>query len=136
MKLPVRILLVLLCAALILAMPFVLSSPNMLNDIKMELMNDGEEEIDFGRLFCSAALAEEAEEIYEEEDLDTGEVTDHTSKYVLPLDFSPAPAPNPELYTENGYEDETICVKLEMQEMDDGTKMHIAYVKVADQSSR
>ena len=28
MKLPVRILLVLLCAALILAMPFVLSSPN------------------------------------------------------------------------------------------------------------
>ena len=41
MKLPVRILLVLLCAALILAMPFVLSSPNMLNDIKMELMNDG-----------------------------------------------------------------------------------------------
>ncbi len=136
MKMPVRILLILLCAALIIALPFTVSAPNMLSNIKMELMNeeDDEEEIDFGRLFCSAALAEETEEIFEDEDLDTGEVTDHTSKYVLPLDFSPAPAPNPELYTENGYEDETICVKLEMREMDDGTKMHIAYIKVADAS--
>ena len=31
MKLPIRILLVFLCAALIIAMPFVLSSPDMLS---------------------------------------------------------------------------------------------------------
>ena len=39
MKMPVRILLILLCAALIIALPFTVSAPNMLNDIKMELMN-------------------------------------------------------------------------------------------------
>ena len=80
MKLPVRILLVLLCAALILAMPFVLSSPNMLNDIKMELMNDGEEEIDFGRLFLSPARAEDE---LEEETLDEGEFSSHP-EWALP----------------------------------------------------
>ena len=136
MNMPVRILLVLLCAALIIALPFTVSAPNMLNDVKMELMNeeDDEEEIDFGRLFCSAALAEEAEEIIEDEDLDTGEVSDHTSRYVLPLDFSPAPEPDADLFTEDGYEDETISVKLEQQEMDDGTKMHVASIRIADAS--
>ena len=44
MKMPVRVFLVLLCAAIIAMMPFAISSPNMLNDIKMELMNDGEDE--------------------------------------------------------------------------------------------
>ena len=136
MKMPVRILLILLCAALILALPFTVSSPNMLSNIKMELMNeeDDEDEIDFGRLFISSACAEEAEEVYEEEDLDTGEVSELTTNYVLPLDFSPAPEPNPDLYTEDGYEDETISVRLEHREMEDGTKMHIAYVKIADAS--
>ena len=130
MKLPVRILLVLLCAALILAMPFVLSSPNMLNDIKMELMNDGEEEIDFGRLFLSTARAEDD---LEEETLDEGEFSSHP-EWALPLDFSVPPEPKADQYTENGYEDESIRVKIEHQEMDDGTKMHVAYVQIADAS--
>ena len=52
----------------------------------------------------------------------------------LPLDFTPGQVPNPDLYTENGYEDETIRVKMEHQEMDDGTRMHIAWVKIADAS--
>lgn len=136
MKMPVRILLILLCAALILVLPFTVSAPNMLSNVKMELMNedDDEEEIDFGRLLFASACAEEAEEIYEDEDLDSGEVSDHKSQYVLPLDFSPAPAPNPDLYTAEGYEDETISVKMEHREMDDGTKMHIAWIKIADAS--
>ena len=136
MKMPVRILLILLCAAMIIAMPFTVSAPNMLSGVKMELMNeeDDEEEIDFGRLLFASACAEEAEEVYEDEDLDSGEVSEHTSKYVLPLDFSPAPEPNPELYTADGYEDETISVKMEQREMDDGTKMHIAWIKIADAS--
>ena len=41
MKMPVRILLILLCAALIIALPFTVSAPNMLNDVKMELMRFG-----------------------------------------------------------------------------------------------
>ena len=136
MKMPVRILLILLCAALIFALPFTVSAPNMLSGVKTELMNeeDDEEEIDFGRLLFASACAEETEEVYEDEDLDSGEVSKHTSKYVLPLDFSPAPAPDPDLYTADGYEDETISVKMEMREMDDGTKMHIAWIKIADAS--
>ena len=61
MKLPVRILLIILCAAMIMILPFAVSSPNLLNDVKTELMNDGEEVIDFGRLLFSSAKAEEAE---------------------------------------------------------------------------
>lgn len=136
MKMPVRILLILLCAAMIIALPFTISAPNMLNDVKMDLMNDADddEEIDFGRLFFSAACAEKAEEVFEDEDLDTGEVSEHSSEYTLPLDFTVPPAPDPELFTEDGYEDETISVKMEHQEMDDGTRMHIAWVKIADAS--
>ncbi len=136
MKMPVRILLVILCAALITALPFMVSSPNMLSSVKTELMNEegDEEEIDFGRLLFSSARAEEADDIYEEEDLDSGEVSDHTSQYVLPLDFSPAPAPDPALFTEDSYEDETISVKMEVQELEDGTKMHVARVTIADAS--
>ena len=39
MKLPVRILLALLCAALVLAAPFALSAPNMLEDAQWELID-------------------------------------------------------------------------------------------------
>ena len=35
MKMPVRILLILLCAALIIALPFMVSAPNMLSSVKM-----------------------------------------------------------------------------------------------------
>ena len=130
MKLPMRILLVILCAAIILAMPFAISAPNMLNDIKMELMNDGEEEIDFGRLFFSSARAEDE---LEEETLNEGEFASHP-EWALPLDFTVPPEPNADQYTEDGYEDESIRVRIEHQEMDDGTKMHVAYVQIADAS--
>lgn len=130
MKLPARILLVILCAAIIVAMPFVISSPNMLYDIKMELMNDGEDEIDFGRLFFSSAMAEDE---LEEETLDEGEFASHP-EWALPLDFSIPPEPKADQYTEDGYEDESIRVKLEHQETEDGTKMHVAYIQIADAS--
>ena len=130
MKLTLRILAVLLCAAIILAMPFVISSPNMLNDIKMELMNDGEDEIDFGCLLLSSAMAEDE---LEEETLDEGEFASHP-EWALPLDFSVPPEPKADQYKENGYEDESIRVKIEHQQMDDGTKIHIAYVQIADAS--
>ena len=139
MKMPLRILLILLCAAIIIIIPFTVSSPNLLNDVKMELMNDGEDEIDFGKLFFTGAMAEEApDEEVEEEELDEdkpedGAFEDHP-EWKLPLDFTVPPAPDAALYKEDSYEDESIRVKMEHQEMDDGTKMHIAYVQIADPS--
>ena len=139
MKLPVRILLILLCAALIIALPFTVSAPNMLNVVKMELMTEGddEDEIDFGRLLFSAAKAEEetaeAEDDLEVEELAEGEFASHP-EWALPLDFTPGQEPDAERFTENGYEDESIRVRIEEQDMDDGTKMFVAYVQIADPS--
>ena len=130
MKMPVRILLAVLCAVLILLLPFLVSSPNMLNDVKMELMNSGEDEIDFGRFLLSSARAEDD---LEEETIEDGQFASHP-EWALPLDFSVPPAPNKDLYTEDGYEDETIRVRIEHQQFDEGTKIHIAYVQIADAS--
>lgn len=49
MKLPVRTLLIALCAALILALPFLVSAPDLLPETQMKL-EGGQEEIDFGTL--------------------------------------------------------------------------------------
>lgn len=133
MKMPVRIMLVLLCAVMILSLPFMVSSPNMLNDVKMELMNEGddEDEIDFGRLFFSTARAEEDLEV---EELEEGEFASHP-EWALPMDdFTVPPAPNAELYTENSYEDETIRVSIEDRQFDEGTMIHIARIQVSDPS--
>lgn len=130
MKMPVRILLVVLCAALILGMPFAVSSPNMLNDVKMELMNDGEEEIDFGRLLFSGAKAEDE---LEEEIVEEGEFPSRP-EWALPLDFTVPPAPKEELFTEDSYEDDSISVKLEEDRLEDGTVVYIARVRIADAS--
>ena len=46
MKTPLRILLSLLCAAIVLSMPFFLSSPNMLGEVKASMMEDSDEEED------------------------------------------------------------------------------------------
>ena len=145
MKMPVRILLIILCAAMIIALPFTVSSPNMLNDVKMELMNeeDDEDEIDFGRLFLSSAMAEEeteeeeAEEAadveLEEEALGDGELSAHP-EWALPLDFTPGQEPDASLYSESTYEDDTIRVRIEEQSMDDGTKMFVARIQISDPS--
>ena len=131
MKTRVRILLALVCLALVLALPFALSAPNMLNDVKMEMMGDGEDEIDFGRLLISSARAEEEELI--EETLDEGEISAHP-EWALPLDFTVPPAPDPERYDGDVYEDDSISVRLEHQEMDDGTQIHIARIRISDAS--
>ena len=132
MKLPVRILLIILCAAMILILPFAVSSPNLLNDVKTELMNDGEEVIDFGRLLFSSAKAEEAEDenSLEVEEVIEGELS-VSPEWALPLDFTPGQEPKEEAFGENTYEDDSIRVKLEEQSMEDGTKIFIAHVQIA-----
>ena len=101
MKLSVRIILSVLCAAMILAAPFVLSSPNMLGEVKWMLRDEMEGE-DEGLLRYLLPLAC-AEEVIE---------------YALPVDFTPGMEPNPALYTENGYEDASIRVQMDTREED------------------
>ena len=100
MKMPLRILLILLCAAIILIIPFTVSSPNLLNDVKMELMNDGEDEIDFGKLLFPGAMAEELpDEEVEEEELDEDKPADVAfeshPEWKLPFDLTTIP-PSPD----------------------------------------
>ncbi len=148
MKLPIRILTALLCAAIILFMPFVLSSPQILDNEKARLMQDDaeedevedgdSEEIDFGRLLFPSAYAEGGEdspETNEEVIVETyveGEL--HINpEWKLPLDFTVPPLPNPDKYTEDGYEDQSIRVSVETRDIN-GITVHIAFVRIADAS--
>jgi len=123
----------------------------MLYEVKMELMNEEEgeeEEIDFTeeeeeeetglleRFFLSTARAEEdAAEEYDvvEEEIIEGDLS-ILPEWKLPLDFTPAPAPKKENYTEDSYEDDTIMVKMEHRDFDEETKIHIAWIRIADAS--
>lgn len=136
MKTSVRVILCLLCAALILSAPFVISSPNMLEEVKQnmtdEMDREEELELDFSRLFVSAAYAEEderTEEITEEVDL-TEDSFPGGTVWTLPLDFTVPPLPNPSSYKENSYEDESIRVNIETIQKD-GVTWHIARIWVA-----
>ncbi len=51
----------------------------------------------------------------------------------LPIDFSKGRKPNPAKFTDTGYEDESITVKLETQE-NSGVVWRIAYVTISDAS--
>lgn len=117
MKLPVRIILALLCAALVLAAPFALSAPNMLEDARWELIDilDAEESGLLSFLIPSAAA----------------EVVEEESAYSLPVDKSAGMKPNPALFTESGYEDDSIRVQLEDREGDKDLIWRIAWVEIA-----
>ncbi len=139
-----RIVLCVLCALGMLAAPFLFSSPKLLSEVKWEITelqdtegegteDDGELELDFGRLLFSGARAEEPVET--DDDLMEETVEEPVSPlgaavYELPLDFSVPPAPKVENYTENGYEDQTIRVRLEDRE-EDGVIWHLAFVEIA-----
>ncbi len=158
MKQSVRIMLCVLCGLLIAAAPVLVSSPAMLDevrdaladeisDVELETEEEDEEdggdgtEIRIGRLLFGSALADEAEEIVEEENLDdddaaadsaeTGEDgTPSGAVAELPLDFTPGPAPNPAAYTETGYRDDSIEIVTEERE-EDGIIWHICRVSIA-----
>ncbi len=141
MKTVLRFLSALLCALLIAGMPFFLSSPSMLQEAQDEILyidddyEDGEEydTVDFSRLFFSAAMAEEASamEATDEEDpfANPGKLS-IPDEWALPWDFSIPPAPDPECYSENGYEDQSIRVRIETRKMYDST-VDIAFVEIA-----
>ena len=119
MKLPVRIILALLCAAMVLAMPFVLSSPTMLGDAVQQIRDqtEDEDEIDLFSWLLPHACAE-----------DTQPQT--AVEYELPIDLTAGMKPNPACFTEAGYEDDSIRVQMETRE-EDGVIWRIAWVEVA-----
>ena len=140
MKLPVRILLSLLCAAMVLAMPFVVSSPRLLDEPMWEITEildaqeeDAEEDWSFLPFLNAVARAEDEEEADVEIAGDAKPETKNTKKkkdYSLPMDFSGGTVPNPAGFTENGYEDASISVKLEKIK-EDGVIYNVAWVKIA-----
>ena len=115
MKLPVRILLSLLCAAMVLSSLFVVSSPSILEDALWEMQDEldsAAEESGLVSLFVSAARAEE------------------TSEFSLPMDTSAGMKPDASLFTPDGYEDASIRVQMETREEDD-VVWRIAWVEIA-----
>ena len=166
MKQSVRIILCVICGLLIAAAPVLVSSPAMLDEVRSSLMEEisdvelepeegdeeeeddgGETEIRIGRLFFGGALADEAEEIVEEEILEdedsaadeaetgeTGDVSEDGNSSAgaaeLPVDFTPGLAPNPAAYTETGYRDDSIEILTEERE-EDGVIWHVCRVTIA-----
>lgn len=116
MKTSMRVLVWLLCAILILALPFTVSSPAMLDEARWQVMEEME--------------TDEAEQWEEEALLNLLFPHALADDYELPVDFSVPPAPDPSLITENGYEDASIRVQMETRE-EDGVVWRIAWVEVA-----
>lgn len=117
MKIWKRALLIALCALMILAMPFVLCAGEMLGDTTW--VDGGEDDLtfdfDFSRLLFPSAYAEEEK------------------SYALPIDFSAGMRPNPDGYTEDGYQDDSITVRMETRE-ENGVTWRLAFVEIKDPS--
>lgn len=108
MKKSTRILLCALLALMILSTTVLIPSGAMLGDYMYEWM-------DYAWSLLPTACAE-------------GEAS-----YALPIDFSAGMTPNPAGYTEDGYSDDSITVKLETRE-EDGVVWRLAYVQIKDAS--
>lgn len=139
MKLSLQIILALLCALLILVIPFSVPSPNMVSEVKYDMMTgdggdeeDEGEELDFSCILFSRASAEEEELIIEDagERPDSNGLFNEMPSYELPMDFTVPPMPDPALFTENGYEDESISVTLETIK-NDNIWWYVARIRIA-----
>ena len=148
MKTVLRILCAVLCAALLIGMPFFLSAPTLLEEAEERIFSGeeddegGEEDdvVDFGRLFFSTACAEETSvtELSDEEDPFANPQAAAESSalsiregWALSLDLDTVPpAPDPDRFSETGYEDQTIRVHLEERVMQESV-VHAAFVEIA-----
>lgn len=142
MKMTVRCLLCVLCAAMIIAIPFVIPSPDMLDEVKWNILDEieeaeedyEEEENDLLSFLFPAAYAEDVlieEEVITEAEGEKAPLTEGV--YTLPMDDTLPPAPNPACFTEDGYEDETIRVHIEHFERDE-SRYHTVWIEIADAS--
>ncbi len=139
MKLYLRILCAFLCAVLIVCMPFFLSSPSVLPEARENTEeNSGEdddgESLDFGLFLIPHAMAEEEYSLEEVEIQELSGEKDQLSipdAWELPVDdFSIPPLPDPDCFTEKGYEDQSIRVRVEELQMMESV-VHAAYVEIA-----
>ena len=121
-----RTLLSVLCVLLILALPFVVSSPNLLGEAKWELLDEMEDTA--GWLVTSAKAEEEL--TLTEEAPEGFEPTEGAPVYELPIDFTPGCVPDPAGFSEDGYVDDSISVKLETRE-ENGVIWRIAWVVIS-----
>lgn len=137
-----RIILSLLCGVLILAAPFLISSPSLLEEAAqkiteqldqeedLDLGDDGDIELNLGRLLFTGACAEEAGDGLIVEEVQDDNATLGPAVYELPLDFTVPPAPKAENFSGNTYADETIIAREEDRE-EDGVLWHLIYVQIA-----
>ena len=149
---PIRIILAVLCTGLMLSMPLFLTYPvkpipqkgsleyeKLIEENVNNAVTEDEdsEVIDLDDIFGFLVSKAYAEETAEQDDEVMIEPLDGDlyilPEWKLPTDFSAAPRPDPDKYTENGYEDRSIRVSVETREMNDIT-VHIAHIQIADPS--
>ena len=102
----------------------------MLSDCKLQIL---EELDDYSACLFSRAAAEDADDITIDDIADDALPADlpatENAKYSLPIDFSVPPKPNPSCYTDDGYKDDSITVKIETIE-EDNVIWRVAHISV------
>lgn len=111
-----RIVCVLLAAAFVLSLPFYLPSGAMLEDERTRLVDELPDD-GWGNLLNLLVPAAKAE----------------AALSPLPIDLSPGRTGNPDGYTESGYQDESITLRLETRQ-DEGVIWRVAFVDVTHPS--
>lgn len=113
-----RLVCITLAAIFVLSLPFFLSSGALLDDERNRLLDEspGEGARLIDLLIAKAHAQETAPELAP-----------------LPMDFSAGPKPNPAAYSESGYEDASISLRLETQPQD-GVVWRIGYVTISHPS--
>ncbi len=114
MKKTACILLWIAAALMIAALVFAVPSGSMLSEYQDRWLDDAWESEGLLRLLIPQANAEEA-------------------PASLPIDFTPGMTPNPAAYSEDGYQDDSIAVRLETRE-EEGVVWRIAWVDIKDPS--
>lgn len=112
MKLSVRILTAILCAAMILALPICVPSGATPGEVLFDMGGNEDYEEEY-----------EEDEEWDEEGLLLNllfprAAAEEAPAYALPVDFTPGMTPNPAGFTADTYEDDSITVKMEMRDMD------------------
>lgn len=115
MKRSTRTLCLLLAALVVLSLPLLVPSGAMLDSEKQRLLDALPDE---GAGLCDWLLPSARAE---------------AAFAPLPMDFSPGLAPNPAAFSEEGYQDDSITLKLETVEQD-GVVWRVARVSVSDPS--
>ncbi len=112
-----RTLCIFLAAAFVLTIPLFMPSGAMLNDEKNRLMDELPDD-DWGGLLDWLLPAAQAEA---------------PAFSPLPVDLTPGRVPDQALFTESGYQDDSITLRLETN-VEDGVTWRVAYVDIKDPS--